>query len=93
MSCNVSDISLFNRDMRQIEYRRSLIIEFSSEKRLDIFFDQGLSYWQAAKSIPFDFSQSPDQQCHRIQGIIENESNMIKGSDVFPTVLSIQKKG
>ncbi|MCI5140771.1 MAG: DUF1998 domain-containing protein, partial [Candidatus Electrothrix sp. ATG1] len=93
MSCNVSDISLFNRDMRQIEHRRSLMIEFSPEKRLDIFFDQGLSYWQSAKSIPFDFSQSPEQQCHSILQIIDNESSRIKGSDLFPTVLSIRQKG
>lgn len=59
------DIKASNRDL---PHSRSLTLQFKSGKRVQIFFDQGMGYWElkADGMFRFDFSRSTEQQIERL---------------------------
>lgn len=74
---------------RELPHSRSLILQFKSKKQAQIFFDQGMGYWElkADGMFSFDFSRSIEQQIERLIKVRELAS--IKNS-AYKTLIAVK---
>ncbi|WGE64651.1 DEAD/DEAH box helicase [Actinobacillus equuli] len=80
------DILDSNRDL---PHSRSLTIVFKSSQKTQIFFDQGMGYWniEANGLYSFDFERNADEQVKRLDEV--SKAATIKSSD-YQTVIAVK---
>ena len=76
-------------DKRDLPHARSLRLEYENGKRLTLFFDQGLGFWQAAGGMD-DFPFEADEKTQAIH--IQELTGRICGSQKHPTYIVIRKE-
>jgi len=84
------NLTLRNKEKREIPHHRKLTVEFTSNDKLIISFDQGVSYWQT-KYTEFDFSLTAGQQAEHFNRIINNPENRIHAGDANHTILAVKR--
>lgn len=74
---------------KKLPHRRSLSITFKSGKKVEIFFDQGMGYWNlyAEGLFYFDFDRNIDEQIKRLD--IVRKSAVINNED-YKTLISVK---
>jgi len=85
------DLSVKNRERRDLPHYRKLSVEFTSNNKLDISLDEGVSYWQT-KYIEFDFSLKADQQAENLNQIMDHPEIHVKAGDSNYTIISVKKE-
>ncbi|MDD0823806.1 DEAD/DEAH box helicase [Mannheimia sp. AT1] len=72
-----------------LPHSRSLTLTFKSGKKIQIFFDQGMGYWniQVNKLFNFDFNRSIKEQVERLNTV--RESAIIQNSN-YQTLIAIK---
>ena len=84
------NLMLQNKDRQEIPHYRKLAVEFTSNEKLIISFDQGVSYWQTEYT-NFDFSLSAPQQAEALNRIINAPETTIKEGGSHHTILSVKR--
>ncbi len=84
------NLTLRNKERREIPHYRKLTVEFTSNDKLIISFDQGISYWQT-KYTEFDFALTAGQQAEHFNRIMDNPGNRIHAGDANHTILTVKR--
>lgn len=84
------NLTLKNKERREIPHDRKLTVEFASNDKLIISFDQGVSYWQT-KHAEFDFSLTAGQQAENLNLIMDNPVSHIQAGDTNHTILAVKR--
>jgi len=82
-------LSVKNKDINDLPHFRKLSVEFTSNDRLDISLDQGISYWKTYYT-EFDFLLPASQQAELLNQIMEDSQTRIKEGDSNHTIISVK---
>lgn len=83
-------LSVKNKNRNDLPHFRKLSVEFTSNDRLDISLDQGVSCWKT-KYIEFDFSLPANQQAEHLNQIMNAPETLIKEGDSNHTIIAVKR--
>ena len=83
-------LSIKNKNRNDLPHFRKLSVEFTSNDRLDISLDQGVSYWKT-KYIEFDFLLPADQQAQHLNLIMNDQETRINEGDSNHTIIAVKR--